>query len=122
VRGHVSYPYEIQSKVIFSYILIFTFLDSRREDKTFWTAWKQTIYKLSVLNFLINEILICYYHSQIYELCHIFKLFISYVYIIILVTRNEQFIILQTYAIKIITTDNVNINIISLHFDIAFYC
>jgi hypothetical protein len=30
---------EPQAKIIALYILIFMFLDSRREDKGFWTAW-----------------------------------------------------------------------------------
>jgi hypothetical protein len=31
------------------HILIFTFLDSRREDKRFWTAWKQAFPEFSLL-------------------------------------------------------------------------
>jgi hypothetical protein len=37
VRDQVSYPYRITGKIIFLYILLFMFLDSRREDKRFWT-------------------------------------------------------------------------------------
>jgi hypothetical protein len=36
-RGKVSHPYRIIDKIIVSYIIIFTCLDSRREDKRFWT-------------------------------------------------------------------------------------
>ncbi|PNF33937.1 hypothetical protein B7P43_G06018 [Cryptotermes secundus] len=37
VRDQVSHPYRATSKIIVIYILIVMFLDSRREDKRFWT-------------------------------------------------------------------------------------
>jgi hypothetical protein len=61
------------------------------------------------LNFLMNEILICYFHPQINELCHIFKGSITYLYVLIfpciLVTRYIN--ILQTYQ-KYITAPITN--------------
>jgi hypothetical protein len=41
---------------IFCCILIFTFLNSRREDKKFWADWNRTLPECD-LNFVINQIL-----------------------------------------------------------------
>ncbi|PNF16879.1 hypothetical protein B7P43_G06072, partial [Cryptotermes secundus] len=38
-RDQVSYPYRTTGKIIVLYILTFMLLDSRREDKSFWTEW-----------------------------------------------------------------------------------
>jgi hypothetical protein len=37
VRDQVSHPFRTTCKIIVLYILIFTFLDGRREDNRFWT-------------------------------------------------------------------------------------
>jgi hypothetical protein len=39
VRDQVSHPYKTTGRIMVLYILTFTFLDSRREDKRLWTEW-----------------------------------------------------------------------------------
>jgi hypothetical protein len=39
VSDQVSHPYKTTGKIIVCMFLIFTFLNSRREDKMFWTEW-----------------------------------------------------------------------------------
>jgi hypothetical protein len=40
VSDQVSHPYWTTGKKILLYILIFTFFDSKQEDKMFWTEWQ----------------------------------------------------------------------------------
>jgi hypothetical protein len=39
VRDQVSHPYKTTGRIMVLYILTFTFLDSRRDDKRLWTEW-----------------------------------------------------------------------------------
>jgi hypothetical protein len=59
--------------------------DSRREGRKILNLMVAGIIRnQSALNFLVNTILICYCRSQIFELCHIFRDSISYLYVILL--------------------------------------
>jgi hypothetical protein len=39
VRDQVLHPYRTTRKIIVLYIVMLTFLDSRREDKRIWKEW-----------------------------------------------------------------------------------
>jgi hypothetical protein len=49
VRDQVSHPYITSGRIMVFYILTFTFLDSRRDDKRLWTEWKQAFPEFSIL-------------------------------------------------------------------------
>jgi hypothetical protein len=49
VRDQVSHSYRIAGKIVVSCILIFKFLDSRWEDKRFWTEWYQALPEFGLL-------------------------------------------------------------------------
>jgi hypothetical protein len=49
VTDQVSHPYRTTDKIIVLYILIFTFFDSGREDRRFWTDWYQALPNFSLL-------------------------------------------------------------------------
>jgi hypothetical protein len=39
VRDQISHPYKTTSRITVMRSLIITFLDSKLQDKTFWTRW-----------------------------------------------------------------------------------
>jgi hypothetical protein len=49
VRDQVSHPYTTTDNIINFCVLIFTFLDSTREYKRFWTEWQQALLELPLL-------------------------------------------------------------------------
>jgi hypothetical protein len=90
------------------------FLDSGWENKWFWTYWLQTFTDFSVLNFLMNAILICYCHFQIFVLVHILKGFSSSIYVVIfpciLVMRHEHTQCIPTLWMPIWKFKNLTVN------------
>jgi hypothetical protein len=39
VRNQLSHPYKTTGRIMVLYIITFTFLDNRREDRRLWTEW-----------------------------------------------------------------------------------
>jgi hypothetical protein len=79
VGDHVTHPYKTRGKIIVLFILIFMFLQTRSEDKRMWTEWRQAFLELNLLLIcFLYTIFTCYGCSQVFELYHIFKEFVSY--------------------------------------------
>jgi hypothetical protein len=49
VRHQVSYPHKTKGKIGVLHILILIFLDSRRDDRKFWTKWKEALPEINLV-------------------------------------------------------------------------
>jgi len=62
VSDQVSHPYKTTGKILFLYILIFTFMDSKLEDQRFCTEWQQAFPECNLL--LISSSIECSWTSH----------------------------------------------------------
>jgi hypothetical protein len=83
VRDKVSHPYRTTGKIIVLYILIIMFFTQHRRRQKVLDQMVASVTRIHSPNFL-NEIFICYCHSQIFKLYHISKGSVCYLYVILL--------------------------------------
>ena len=84
VSDQVSHPYNTTGRIIFLYILIFKFLDSKLEDKRFCTKWQQTfpdfnpLVTFTWIKFWLIKVVPKYFNSSILpkELLSVIKLWL----------------------------------------------
>jgi len=66
------------------YILIFMFLETDKKMRDSEQNGSKHSQNLVSSHFFMDAVFICFNFSQVFELCHIFKVFVSNQYIVIL--------------------------------------
>jgi hypothetical protein len=65
MKDQVSHPYKTTGRIVVLYILTFTFLDSRWEDKRLWTEWQQAFPE-----YLLQTRLLILSYMKCYLICY----------------------------------------------------